>query len=78
MSIQHNSTLTLIKSGAPFFRIDMIHMVHLNVKYFSVVSLGIYHEKLPVKTTLKTIKKKQKNLKIFQSNSVGWTNVAYS
>ena len=44
-----------MKSGAPFFRIDIIYMISLDVKYFSVVCLGIYYEKLPVKTTLTTM-----------------------
>ena len=54
MSIRHNSTLTLMKSGAPFFRIDIIYMIYLNVNFLSVVCLSIYYEKLTVKTTLTT------------------------
>ena len=41
-----------MKSGAPFFRIDIIYMIYLDVKYFSVVFLSIYHEKPTGKTTL--------------------------
>ena len=40
-----------MKSGAPFFRIDMIYMIYLAVKYFSVVCVSIYY----VKTTLTTV-----------------------
>ena len=29
VSIRHNSILTLMKSGAPFFRIDIIYMIYL-------------------------------------------------
>ena len=39
-----------MKSGAPFFRIDIMYMIYLDVKYFSVVCLSIYYEKLAVKT----------------------------
>ena len=52
VSVQNTSILTLMKSGAPFFRIDMINTIYLDVKYFSVVCLSIYYEKLAVKTTL--------------------------
>ena len=54
-SIRHNSTLTLMKSGAPFFRIDIMYIIYLDVKYFSVVCLSIYYEKLAAKTTLTTM-----------------------
>ena len=50
VSIQHNSILTLMKSVAPFFCIDIIYMICLNVKYFPVVCLSIYYEKLATKT----------------------------
>ena len=39
--IQHNSILTLMKSGAPFLRIDIIYRIYLDVKYFSIVFLSI-------------------------------------
>ena len=55
VSIQHNSILTVMKSGAPFFRIDIIYMTDLDVKYFTVVCLSIYYEKLAVITMLTTI-----------------------
>ena len=55
VSIRHNSMLTLMKSVAPFFRIDIMYMIYLDVKYFSVVFLSIYYEKLAVKTTLTAI-----------------------
>ena len=54
VSIRHNSKLTLIKSDAPFFGIDLMYMIFLDVKYFSVVCLSIYYEKLAVKTALTT------------------------
>ena len=41
-----------MKSRASFFRIDMMYMIFLDVKYFSLVCLSIYCEKLAVKTTL--------------------------
>ena len=44
-----------MKSGTPFFRIDTMYMIYLNVKYFSVVCLSINYEKLAVKTTLTTM-----------------------
>ena len=53
VSIRHSSVLTLMKSGAPFFHIDIMYMIYLDVKYFSVVSLSIYYKKLAVKTTVK-------------------------
>ena len=45
----------LRKSGAPFFLIDIMYMIYLDVKYFSVVCLSIYYEKLTVKTALTTM-----------------------
>ena len=42
--------LTLMKSGGSFFRIDIIYMIYLIVKYFSAVSFSIYCEKLAVKS----------------------------
>ena len=57
VSISHNSVLTLITSGAPFFRIDLIYMIYHDVKHFSVVCLSSYYEKLTVKTTLTTIRR---------------------
>ena len=41
-----------MKSGAPFFCIDIIDMIYLDVKYFSVVCPSIYYEKRAIKTTL--------------------------
>ena len=55
MSVRHNRILTLMKSGAPFFGIDIKYMIYLDVKYFLVVYLSIYYEKLAVKTTLTTM-----------------------
>ena len=55
MPIRHNSILTLMKSGASFLRIDIICMIFLDVKYFSVVCLSIYSEKHAGKTTLTTM-----------------------
>ena len=52
VSIRHDSILTLMKSGAPFFRIDVIYIIYLDLKYFSIVCLIIYHDKLAVKTAL--------------------------
>ena len=46
VSIRHDSMLTLMKSGAPFFHIDLMYMIYLYVKYFSVVFLSICYEKL--------------------------------
>ena len=56
VSIRHNSILTLMKSGAPFYRIDIIYMIYLDVKYFSVVCLSINYEEFAVKTTLTTMR----------------------
>ena len=47
-----NSILTVMKSDAPLFCIDIIHTIYLDVKNFSVVCLCICYEKLAVKTTL--------------------------
>ena len=44
-----------MKSGAPFFRIDLMFMIYLDVKYFSVVCLSICYEKLALKTALITM-----------------------
>ena len=44
-----------MKSGAPFFSIDITYMIYLDVKYFSVVCLSIYYEKTAAKTTLTTM-----------------------
>ena len=35
------SILSLMKSGAPFFSIDIMYTIYLDVKYFSVVYLSI-------------------------------------
>ena len=55
VSIRHNSILTLMKFRAPSFRIDIMHMIYLDVKYFSEVCLSIYYEKHAVKTTHRTM-----------------------
>ena len=47
--------ITLMKFGTPFFRTDIMFMIYLDVKYFSIVCLSIYYEKLAVKTTLTTM-----------------------
>ena len=44
-----------MKSGAPFFHIDVMYMIYLHVKYVSVVCRSIYYEKLAAKTTLTVI-----------------------
>ena len=44
---------TLMKSDGLFFCIDIIYMIYLDLKYFSVVCLSIYYDKLAVKATLK-------------------------
>ena len=41
-----------MKSDASFSRIDIIYMIYLDVKYFSVVCRNICYEKLGVKTLL--------------------------
>ena len=51
LSIRHNCILTLIKSGAPFFRIRIVYMIYLDMEYFTVVCLSIYNKKVAVKTT---------------------------
>ena len=38
-----------MKSGTPLFGSDIIFMIDLDVKYFSVVCLSIYYEKPAVK-----------------------------
>ena len=38
-----------MKSGASFFRIDMMSVIFLDMKYFLLVCLCIYYEKLAVK-----------------------------
>ena len=55
VSIWHNSILTLMKSEAPLFGIDIMRMIDLHVKYFSVLCLSIYYEKPAVKTTFTTM-----------------------
>ena len=42
-----------MKSGEPFSCIDIMYMIYLGVKYFLVVCLSIYYEKLAVKTALR-------------------------
>ena len=44
---------TLMKS---FFGIDIMHIIYLDVKYFSVSCLSNYYEKPAVKTTLTTMR----------------------
>ena len=39
-----------MESGAPYFRNDIMYMIYLYVKYFSVACLSIYYEKLAAKT----------------------------
>ena len=56
VSIRHNSRLTLIKSGALFFGIDIMYIIYLHVKYFSAVCLSTYCEKPAVKNTLATMR----------------------
>ena len=45
-----------MKSGAPFYRIDIISMIYLDETHFSVVNLNIYYEKLAIKTALTTMR----------------------
>ena len=45
VSIRHNSISTLMKSGASIFHIDIMYMIYLDMKYFSVVGLSIYYKK---------------------------------
>ena len=52
VSIRHNSILTLMKSGAPLFGIDVMYLIDLDVKYFSVVCLSIYYVSPAVITAL--------------------------
>ena len=47
--------LTLMKSDAIYFCIDIIYMIYLHVKDFSVVCLSICYEKLAVKTVLTSV-----------------------
>ena len=54
--IRHNSILTLMKPGAPFFLINIIYIIYLDIKYLSVVVLSIYYEKPAAKTTLKMMR----------------------
>ena len=56
VSIWHSSMLTLMKSGGPFFRIDIMYMIYLEVKYFLVAGFSIYYQKLAVKTKLTAIR----------------------
>ena len=71
MPNRHHSILTLMKSGATFFSIDIIYMIYLDVKYFSVVCLSIYYEKITVKTTLTTMRHSfEKKLNFCLSNII--------
>ena len=44
-----------MKSDAIYFCTDIIYMIYLHVKYFSVVCLSICYEKLAVKTALTNV-----------------------
>ena len=54
VSIRHNRVLTLMNSGAPLSRIDIMYMIYLDVKFFEKF-VCVYYEKLAVKTTLTTM-----------------------
>ena len=45
-----------MKSGAPFYRIDIISMIYLDKTHLSVVNLNIYYEKLAIKAALTTMR----------------------
>ena len=76
MSVRYNSISTLIKSGTPFFCLDIIYMIYLDVKYFLVVCVSIYYEKLAVKSTLTTVEHfLAKKLNFCLSNII-WNSVA--
>ena len=45
VSIRHNSISTLMKSGASIFHTDIMYMIYLDMKHFSVVGLSIYYKK---------------------------------
>ena len=62
--IQHNSILTLIKSDTPFFGIDIMYMIYLDVRYFSIVCLSIFYKKPVVKTALTTMSLLYKEVKL--------------
>ena len=56
VSIRHKIILTLMKFiSYLFLSIDIMYMIYLDVKYFSVVCLSIYYEKPAIKTTLTTM-----------------------
>ena len=44
-----------MKADAPSFRVAIIYLIYLDVKYFSVVCLSIYYEKRAIKTTRTTM-----------------------
>ena len=54
VSFRHNSISTLVKSRTPFFRIDIMYMIYLDVKCFSVVCLSSCYKKPAVKARLTT------------------------
>ena len=76
VSIQHYNALTLMKSGAPFFRVDIIYMIYYDVKYFSVVYLSIIYEKLAVKTTLTTMRYFFAKKLNFCPSDITWNSIA--
>ena len=74
--VWNNSILALMKSGAPFFRIDIICRIYLNVKYFSVVCLRICYDKLAVKTRLTTTGHLFAKKLNFCLPNINWNSVA--
>ena len=55
LSIWHNSMLTLMKSGEAFFRIDIMYLIYLDVKYFLAAGFSMCYQKFAVKTNLTTM-----------------------
>ena len=73
---RHNSILTWMKSGAPFFRIDIIYIIYLDVKYLSEVFLSIYYEKPTAKTTLKMMRHFFAKKLHFSPTHITWDSTA--
>ena len=72
----HNNILTLMKSGAPFFCIDIIDMIYLVVKFFSVVCPSIYYEKRAIKTILTSMGHFFAKKLIFCPSDIIWKSFA--
>ena len=70
------SYIIAYKSGAPFFRFDILYIIDLDVKCLSEVFLSIYYEKPAAKTKLKMMRHFFAKKLHFCPPAITWDSIA--